>query len=171
MKSTMTNNFDRAFTITVGHEGTYVNDPEDKGGETKFGISQRTYPKLDIKNLTLSQAKIIYHQDFWNTKKMNLDLLPVEIAIELFDTGVNMGMKRARMMLQMALNLLNRVETHYDDLKIDGWIGSKTLQVVYLVEQKELLRVLNGLQFMRYFEIVKHNHSQERFFAGWIKRT
>lgn len=165
------NNFNIAFEHTVGIEGGYVNDPEDRGGETKFGISKRSYPHLDIKNLTLSSAKDIYYQDFWNTRKMNLDLLPLEVAIELFDTGVNMGMPRARLMLQMALNLLNRGETRFADLKVDGWIGSSTMKAISLTDEKELLKVLNGLQFVRYLEIVENDHSQERFFAGWTKRT
>ena len=58
-------NFDRAFRFLIGEEGGYVNDPADPGGETKFGISKRAYPQLDIKSLTLDQAKAIYRRDYW----------------------------------------------------------------------------------------------------------
>jgi lysozyme family protein len=167
----MTKHFFIAFAHTVGNEGGYVNDPDDRGGETNFGISKRSYPHLDIKNLTISQAQDIYFDDFWNTKIMNLDRFSLEVAQELFDTGVNVGMPTVRKMLQEALNLLNRVETRFDDLEVDGWIGEKSMKAVSLVKERELLKVLNGLQFVHYLEIVKHDHSQERFFAGWVKRT
>ena len=57
--------FLKAFEKVLRHEGGYVNDPLDLGGETKYGISKRSYPHLDIKNLTLDQAKQIYFRDFW----------------------------------------------------------------------------------------------------------
>jgi lysozyme family protein len=57
--------FDEAFDVLIGHEGGYVNHPGDPGGETKFGISKRAYPALDIKALTLGQAKAIYRRDYW----------------------------------------------------------------------------------------------------------
>ena len=163
--------FIEAFIETVGIEGGYVFDPDDRGGETNFGISKRSYPHLDIKNLTSEDAKEIYYRDFWDTPKMKLTAFSPKVSKELFDTGVNMGMPRVRKMLQEALNLLNRAETRYKDLKVDGWIGQSSLKALSLTDEKELLKVLNGLQFMRYFEIQKNDHSQERFFAGWVKRT
>lgn len=163
--------FDKAFEELIGVEGGYVFDPDDRGGETKFGITKRSYPNLDIKSLSLQDAKTIYYNDFWNTPKMNLDDFEYELAYELFDTGVNGGMPLARKMLQRALNLLNRVETWYPDLKVDGWIGSVTMSAVSKVKKHKLLKVLNGLQFMHYYNIVDSDHSQEKFFAGWIERT
>ena len=163
--------FDEAFLKVIGNEGGYVNDSLDRGGETKYGISKKSYPNVDIKSLSLEEAKNLYYVGYWNTKRGNLSFLPDAVAIELFDTSVNMGSDTARRMLQKSLNLLNRVETRYDDLKVDGWLGSTTFKAVALVNEDELLKVLNGLQFNRYLEIVENNHSQERFFAGWIKRT
>lgn len=163
--------FDKAFERTVGLEGGYVNDPHDRGGETKYGISKRSYPKLDIKNLSLYEAKRIYYKDFWATDKMNLDIIPTKISLELFDTGVNLGIHKARKMLQRALNLLNRVETRYEDLTVDGWIGELSLKAIAKTDTNELLKTLNGLQFLVYYDIVERDHTQERFFAGWVKRT
>ena len=165
------NEFNRAFETVVGIEGGYVFDEDDAGGETKFGISKRSYPHLNIKDITLEQAKIIYYRDFWNTQAMNLDNFKYDIALELFDTGVNMSMEVSRKFLQEALSLLNRVETKFPDLVIDGIIGKKTMEALVMVDYEELLKVLNGLQFMRYYTIVQHKHSQEKFFAGWVKRT
>ena len=60
--------FDKAMNFVGLMEGGYVNDPIDKGGETKYGISKRSYPNLDIKNLTKEQAREIYYKDFWLKK-------------------------------------------------------------------------------------------------------
>jgi hypothetical protein len=73
-------------------EGGYVNDPDDPGGETKYGISKRAYPDIDIKNLTKAQAKSIYHQDYWIPA--GCDKLPWPLCLVVFDTAVNMGLKR-----------------------------------------------------------------------------
>jgi len=167
----MKDKFNKAFEELIGVEGGYVFDPDDRGGETKYGITKRSYPHLDIKSLSLQDAKDIYFKDFWNTPRMSLEDFEYDLAYELFDTGVNAGMPTARKMLQRALNLLNRVETIYDDLKVDGWIGSSSIGAVRKVKQQKLIKVLNGLQFMHYFNIVDDDHSQEKFFAGWITRT
>ena len=82
-------NFEAAFEIVVGVEGGYVNDPDDPGGETKYGISKRMYPSLDIANLTREQAQSIYLQDYWNRCKC--DTLSWEWALCLFDCAVNQG--------------------------------------------------------------------------------
>ncbi len=81
--------FDSAFAIVVGEEGNYVNDPNDPGGETKFGISKRSYPNLDIRQLTLDQAKAIYERDYW--RALSCDQLPWDIALLTFDAAVNQG--------------------------------------------------------------------------------
>ena len=98
--------YEKAFSYTIGHEGNYVNDPDDPGGETKFGISKRSYPNIDIKTLTIEEAKKIYFDDFW--LKMNCDQVSDQIGIELFDTAVNMGRNKAAEIFQEALNLTNR---------------------------------------------------------------
>lgn len=85
----MSANFDRAFAIVIGIEAGYVNDPKDQGGETKYGISKRQYPDVDIKNLTIDQAKAIYLRDFWNTH--DLDALEYGKALLVFDVAVNGG--------------------------------------------------------------------------------
>lgn len=86
--------FDSAFAIVVNHEGGYVNNPADPGGETKYGISKRAYPTLDIANLTLEDAKAIYKRDYWDA--LNLDSEPYDHALCLFDCAVNQGVGRAK---------------------------------------------------------------------------
>ena len=168
----MSPNFKKAFCELIGIEGGYVNDPTDRGGETKYGISKKSYPNVDIKNLTLAQAQEIYYRDFWKHPRMNLDLIPdYAIALELFDTGVNTGSGTARRMLQESLNLMNRNGKNFPDLVVDGIIGGKTFDAYQQVDKKILLKVLNGLQFMRYTEICLADPAQERFFNGWMQRV
>ena len=69
------NRIDKFMPIIFAHEGGYVNDQKDSGGETKYGISKRSYPNLDIKNLTKKQATDIYKVDFYN--KMKIDLIKI----------------------------------------------------------------------------------------------
>lgn len=81
--------FDVAFGIVVGLEGGYVNDPKDPGGETKYGISKRRYPNIDIPRLTLDEAKAIYFRDYWNSE--GCDKLEWTEALLVFDCAVNGG--------------------------------------------------------------------------------
>jgi lysozyme family protein len=90
-------NFDRAVAFVIHEEGGYVWDPQDPGGETRYGISKRAYPQIDIKNLTVEQAKTIYRRDYWNP--LQLDARPYGPALCLFDCGVNQGLGRARQLL------------------------------------------------------------------------
>jgi lysozyme family protein len=94
-------NFDTAFERLIGHEGDYVNHPKDPGGETKFGISKRQYPNVNIAALTLEDAKAIYRRDYWNV--VGGDDLPYPIAFEVFDAGVNHGVSRSLDFMQEAL--------------------------------------------------------------------
>jgi len=89
----MKENFDKAFEFVLKWEGGYVNNPKDPGGETKYGISKRSYPNLDIKNLTKEQAKSIYYADYWLKAKCNDYAYPRDIII--FDTAVNTGVGTA----------------------------------------------------------------------------
>jgi len=95
--------FDTAFERTVGLEGGYSNDPNDPGGETNWGISKRSYPHLNIKELTREDAKAIYLRDFWN--RIHADSLPDGVAFQLFDFAVNSGIETAVRYLQRALRV------------------------------------------------------------------
>ena len=111
--------FNRAFERVVGHEGGYVNDPRDNGGETKYGISKRAHPHVDIKNLTLDQAKAIYHQNYW--LRVGAEMFPAGIAYALFDAAVNAGPSRAIKWMQRAVRTAP-----------DGIIGPGTRRAVAL---------------------------------------
>ena len=81
--------FDAAFAVIVGEEGGYARDPADPGGETKFGISQRAYPALDIATLTLEDAKAIYRRDYWERHRCGE--MPWHWALAMFDAAINQG--------------------------------------------------------------------------------
>lgn len=87
------NKFYKSLQFVLKWEGGYVFDPTDPGGETKYGISKRAYPNLDIKNLTPEQALEIYYRDYW--QKVHADVLDYPDCVALFDTGVNNGVSRA----------------------------------------------------------------------------
>lgn len=90
----MSDKFDAAFDFVIGSEGGYSNDPDDVGGETRFGISKRAYPNVDIEQLTLEQAKQIYYRDYWTPAGCNA--LTGPMALLVFDCSVNQGIGRAR---------------------------------------------------------------------------
>lgn len=96
-------NFRDCIERVLGHEGNYVNDPEDPGGETKWGISKRSYPKLNIKTLTRDQAIDIYERDFWD--KVHTDALPDVVDYQLLDSAVNSGIGQSIRFLQRALGV------------------------------------------------------------------
>lgn len=119
------------FDICVEHvlrwEGVYSNDPKDPGGETKYGISKRAYPDLDIKALTKEKAKGIYFVDYWQA--VGADKMPDGLNLLAFDTAVNCGVKRARVWsMDKSLNTLfverarhYALLDHLDDVYARGW--------------------------------------------------
>jgi lysozyme family protein len=119
-------NFDTAINRLLGNEGGYSDGKGDPGGETSFGISKRSYPKLDIKALTRAQACALYKRDFWD--RANLDSQPLGIAYQLLDTAVNSGMSNALRMLQRALSLAD-----------DGVIGPITLAAIKAATPHDLI--------------------------------
>jgi len=94
----MRENFQEAFALVIGLEGGYSNDPKDPGGETKFGISKRAHPTLDIVNLTLAQAEDIYAREYWTPA--HCDELPWPLDTLVFDCAVNQGPAAALALLK-----------------------------------------------------------------------
>lgn len=187
-------NFTEAYQITSAHEGGYVNDPVDRGGETYRGISrvhhpgwdgwgridalkaQAGFPGLlaDDSDLQAS-VKNFYKQKYWD-KFLGDDISSQDIAMELYDTGVNMGVRRSVRFLQNGLNLLNRNQKNYQDLVVDGWLGLRSLEVLskYLYldgNANALLKLMNIQQGARYVGIMEHDSTQEKYARGWLKRV
>lgn len=159
--------FLKAFDEVISFEGSeYTDLPQDKGGPTKWGISQNSHPDLDIKNLTKQQAQVIYWRDYWN--KLYLDLIYDDtLATELFEEGVNLGIYKVQEITQRALNFIG------EDLKVDGKFGPVTLQAINRNVQRDFntfMKALNGLQFMHYYNIIEKDPTQKIFARGWLRR-
>jgi lysozyme family protein len=122
--------FEKAIEFTLKWEGGYSNDPTDSGGETKYGISKRAHPNLDIANLTLEDAKDIYKKEYWDIS--GCDNLPEPFDMVVFDAAVNMGIGRSKTLLTAAKGwqdyLFLRLEKYISMRKqypqfIFGWIN------------------------------------------------
>jgi lysozyme family protein len=160
----MDNKFEKAVQRVLEFEGGYSNDPSDAGGETKYGISKRSYPNLDIRNLTVAGAKLIYYRDFWEPQLYG-DFESVELAEKVFDLAVNIGTNRAHTLLQRALRAVG------NPVKEDGILGKVTLAAVNSADAGELLAALRSEAAGYYRSIVTKNASQNRFINGWLKRA
>lgn len=170
----------KAHTINkiIDVEGGYVDDPNDSGGETNYGITVKVARENnysgDMRDLPRDLAFDIYSRKYWDSLNGdNLVFSSPKIAAEVIDTGVNVGTERAAMFLQRALNVLNRSEKLYDDIAVDGSIGNKTLIALanYLKERDEstLNTALNCLQGAFYISLAERREKDERFVYGWLK--
>lgn len=155
--------FEEAFKNTLLHEGGYVNDPQDPGGETKYGVSKRSYPHIDIKNLTLDDAKKIYYEDFWLKQKCNV--IQKDLAAKLFDLSVNVGTKQAGLFMQRALRVTKQ------ELIEDGIIGVNTLDAIRRADPIILLASLKSEAAGYYRLLVAKNASMKKYINGWLSRA
>lgn len=158
--------FDHAFEYVVGKEGSFSDDPEDDGnwtggkehtGElrgTKYGISAASYPDMDIVNLSLETAKEIYRMDYW--EKAACDALHPAVALAVFDSAVNQGVRRAIKCLQRALGVND-----------DGKIGPQTRRALGMAEPNY---TLERFQAERVIEYVKAS-DWEVYKRGWMRRV
>jgi lysozyme family protein len=161
--------FAAAFKKIIVIEGGYSDDAADHGGETRYGISQRSYPDLDIAALTLEAARTIYQRDFWDAFSLG-SLTSQAIAEEVFDSHVNTG-PRVAIWLQQAYNLTNYWQGNHD-LQEDGDIGPLTIAAINTSPHPDrILKVLNGLQIGHYIQIVRKSPGQEKWFGGWLQRV
>ena len=156
----MKTTFEEIIEQVLEHEGGYVNDPHDAGGETNFGIAKRFYPDVDIKNLTKEQAKKIYHQDYWRPGKC--DEVPPHLRHIYFDMCVNFGRSGAVKVLQRAANskLRNKID-------VDGGIGPATLKAIQNLDVERV----RAYRVLRFANIVIDKPNQERFWTGWFRRA
>jgi len=141
------------------HEGGYVNDPKDLGGETKYGITKRFYPDIDIKNLTIEQATEIYKKDYWDRNKV--ESLPQNLWHIYFDMCVNMGKRTAVKVLQRAANNKGK------NIEVDGGLGPATIGALKGVE----LDRVRAYRVKFYVDLITNKPEQEKFFLGWFRRA
>ena len=153
--------FDKAVEVILKHEGGYVNDPVDPGGETNMGISKKAYPYLNIKELTKKDAKDIYFKDYW--LKAKCSKLPEELRMIYFDMVVNMGRSRAVKILQKAITAKG-VKT-----AVDGGIGPQTISNA-LKSGLEPDR-LRSYRVKYYADLIGRKPKLEKYWFGWYRRA
>ena len=145
--------WNKAFELVILNEGGYVNDPYDKGRETKYGISKKQYPHVDIPSLTVEQARDIYHEDYWCRYKC--DCLPDAVGLVLFDSIVNSNAKRMIKFLQECLNV-----------SADGIMGNQTIGAC---NRLPLKKIINDFLDKRLAYLMTLS-DWKRYGKGWSNR-
>jgi lysozyme family protein len=158
--------FDEAFDRLINVEAGFTDNPSDDGNwtggrqgrgllkGTKYGIAANTYPDLDIRSLTLAEAKVIYHRDWW-VKAGALDF-DSAIVYQLWVFAVNANMETAKRALQRAVRVAD-----------DGQVGPRTVAAVKAMEKNDVLLRFTG-------QVIRHYTSLRRwpdFGKGWMNRT
>jgi hypothetical protein len=178
----------------IDREGGYVNHPADRGGPTKYGITEavaRAHGYAgEMAQLPRDEAAAIYRRLYWLRPRLDqVARRAPAVAAELFDTGVNMGPAVAATFLQRALTALNRNGKDYPDLVPDGRIGPATLAALDAFldlrgasppvssdgddqqrtsGEKVLLRALEALRGERYLRLAERRPANEAFLYGWL---
>jgi lysozyme family protein len=159
----MTDRFPRAFALVAVHEGGYVNHPDDPGGATNRGVTQRTYdahrdrrgqPRRDVRQITDAEVQAIYRGQYWNAVKA--DDLPPGVAYCVFDAAVNSGPGRAARWLQEVIGA-----------RVDGVVGNETISKARSANASQVInrycdRRLAFMQSLRHWNTFKN---------GWTRRV
>ena len=178
---TTNTNCDHLIEALIEREGGYVNHPDDRGGPTRFGITEAVARAHGYRGamaaLPQAEAMAIYRRLFWLRPRFDEIAKRVpRVAAELFDTGANMGPAVAATFLQRALTALNRNGKDYPDLVPDGRVGERTLAALdgFLEARGRrggetvLLRALEALQGERYLSLAERRPANEAFLYGWL---
>lgn len=165
----MKETYKTALTYVLAHEGGYVNDPDDAGGATNYGITQSTYdarrrhlgqPTRSVRGISSAEVADIYYEQYW--KPIRGDDLPAGLDYAVFDYGVNSGTGRAVKHLQEVLGV-----------KVDGVIGEKTLAAISERDVVELIEayIARRMRFLRGIKARKGQGGWPRFGKGWTRRV
>lgn len=183
--------FDNAFEITMKHEGGYVNDPDDPGGETYMGISRKNHPNWsgwetidsynkdidlidDIDHLS-GHVKDFYFHNYWQPLYL-FQINDNDIASFIFDCAINHGLRRAGYFFQQAMNLTRgKDETPITE---DGIVGNKTINVANREKNpSRLLIAIKGERYIFFRSLSRQDLSNgfddkwgRKFFRNWISR-
>ena len=171
---------DNLIEEVIGREGGYSNHPADKGGATRWGVTEAVARahgfRGDMRAFPRAEAVAIYRRIYW--LRPGLDAVArhaPRVAEELFDTGVNMGPEVAAGFLQRALNALNRGASDFADIAVDRRIGPRTLAALagFVDRRGEsgeivLLKAIEALQGERYLRLAEQRPANEAFLYGWL---
>lgn len=153
--------FELSIDTVMRNEGGYSNHPADPGGETKYGISKRSYPNVDIANLTLDGAKAIIKENYWRFDGIDSQA----VATKLLDMAVNLGLRSAVRILQTCLMELGK------GVVVDGIIGPATIATCNGSDTSQVLIELRTHQQAYYVQLVAQKPSLFPFLKGWLRRA
>lgn len=157
--------FNEAIEFVLRHEDAQLSGKitHDDGGLTRWGISQKAYPNLDIANLSLDAAKAIYQRNYWNrTPYAQLDQI---IANKCLDCAVNMGMHEANLLLQRAVNQCGQ------HIEVDGAAGEITIAAANCIPPQQLLCEIRTQQRSFYEQLAATHPADAEYLRGWLNRA
>ncbi len=185
--------FNQVYKRTSILEGGYANNPSDKGGETYCGIARRFHPDWfgwktvdrikkgaggELPNnfkipILEDDVRVFYKRMFWD-KIYGDQMLDEDIAAEVYDTAVNCEISVASRFLQRTLNVLNRNQRDWSDLKVDGMIGPDTIHKLKTAIRRSkiavIVKILTILRGSYYIDIAERRNDQEIWIENWIGR-
>lgn len=136
-------------TKELREDGGYTDDPTDRGGATKWGISEKAHPELaPIIDLTFEKACDVYYKEYWRVYQdfkalpLDLDSVLLDLAVVIFDTGVNLGPRRSYSFWKQAVDQ----------------------------KAKDPAKVVLGLRDKYYFDLVTLHADQKKYYNGWVNR-
>lgn len=148
--------FRQAILLTLQHEGGFVDNPNDKGGATKFGITQRDIPDKDISDITTDDAVAYYEEHYW--KALYSGIQSQSLANKIFDMGVLFGVGTAVRLLQTVLHIEQTEIFDAETLAAANHEGDEILPIY-------IARLLIHAQW-----IVNTEPNQKEFLQGWENR-
>lgn len=158
--------FPKALELVLRNEGGYVNDPNDRGGATNFGVTQRTYDYYrqktqrhmqPVRDISRAEVEAIYLDGYWS--QLDLDQFPEKLAICLFDAAANHGPRACVKLLQRSLNV-----------EADGIIGPETLGALSAKSEAQAIKDFQDQREAFYLAIVARDPTQAKFLNGWMNR-
>ena len=164
----------------IGREGGYSNHPADRGGATRWGVTESVARahgyRGDMRSFPREEAVAIYRRLYWERPRFDqISAQAPRIAAEMFDTGVNMGPATATGFLKRALNALNRGEADYNDIGTAPIIDAPTLAALEAFLNKRapqgetiLMKAIEALQGERYICLSEARPANEAFLYGWL---
>ena len=154
-----------AFANVLIEEGIYSDDSTDRGGETKYGISSRTFPDEDIAGMTGDRTKTIYDGQYWNAIRGD-EIKSQDIASKLFSIAVNAGPETAAKIAQRAMTFLGV------DLVVDGVAGPVTISALNQYrDRRALIAAIKMFQMEHYRQIIERDSTQSKYANGWMRRA
>lgn len=164
--------FELAFELLLADEGGFINDPDDPGGVTNYGITQKTYESFlkisvsidDMKNMPIDDAKEIYLTQYWNPLCLH-SVEKASIAVCIFNSGVLYGVGTAANIAQRSLQNLGV------NVRVDSLMGQATTSQLNAVDEQEYLRMYHKLLLARIETLIFNNAKLEKYRRGWSNRA